>query len=330
MNEHAEKIAEIIRRHDHFIIASHTSPDGDALGSLGAMGFVLAAQGKTFALYNGSGIPERLNWLPLPDVLYKDPHTLPFTPQTAISLDCGDGTRLGDKMHKLLPGLDSINIDHHLGNPNFGTLYNWVDPSKAAVGQMVAEVAKALGVKLHGGLAECVYTALVSDTGAFGFSNTSADVFRLAAELVENGLDVSTVRDKIDKNWTLPKMRLWSKLQERFEISEDGLVAYATLDKADLESVGAIKENLEGFVEHLRLLRGIAVSLLIYGENKNRCKASLRSTGNIDVCSVARRFGGGGHRNAAGALMDMPADEAMEKMLKDLHDNLLDLSGHSR
>lgn len=311
----AVRIAELLRAHDHILVAAHAHPDGDALGATAAMGWLLRRMGKEAALYNATGAPEFLEWLPLPGPLHKELADLPFRPELLVVLDCGDAHRVGEALTPLLPQLPGINIDHHLGNPNFGTLYNWVEPGMAATGQMVAAVARAVGVPLTGALAESVYLALVTDTGGFAFGNTSADVFRLAAELADGGLDVAAVRERLDNQWTLPRMRLWSRLLQNFTVCREGSVALAVVARAELEACGAQKDDMEGFVEHLRRLRGVRVAGLVREDAPGRCKLSLRSSGTTDVRAMAAVFGGGGHRNAAGATLPLPLAEAREAVL---------------
>ncbi len=311
----AVHIAELLRRRDHVLVAAHAHPDGDALGSTAAMGWLLRGMGKETALYNATGAPEFLEWLPLPCPLHTKLDHLPFRPELLVVLDCGDAHRVGEALAPLLTQLPCINMDHHLGNPEFGTLYNWVEPSMAATGQMAAAVARAAGAPLTGALAEAVYLSLVTDTGGFAFGNTSADVFRLAAELADGGLDVAAVRERLDNQWTLPRMRLWSHLLRHFMVRREGSVALAVAARADLEACGARKEDMEGFVEHLRRLRGVRVAGLVREDAPGRCKLSLRSSGTTDVRAMAAVFGGGGHRNAAGATLALPLAEAREAVL---------------
>ena len=187
----AEEMAAIIQQFDNIVIVAHGSPDGDAIGATGAMGSLVKALGKRFVLYNATGIPDYLEWVPLPGKLVTKPSAIPFKPGLIIVLDCGDAWRMGKELLAVFPEYPSVNIDHHLGNPMFASLGNWVDPGMAATGQMVAAVADAAGVPLTGELAQCVYLSLVSDTGSFTHGNTSAAVFTLAARLVANGLDGS-------------------------------------------------------------------------------------------------------------------------------------------
>ena len=267
----AEEMAAIIQQFDNIVIVAHGSPDGDAIGATGAMGSLVKALGK---------------------------------PGLIIVLDCGDAWRMGKELLAVFPEYPSVNIDHHLGNPMFASLGNWVDPGMAATGQMVAAVADAAGVPLTGELAQCVYLSLVSDTGSFTHGNTSAAVFTLAARLVANGLDAAAMREKLDNQWSMPKTKLWGKLMQTLSLECDGTVAVCPVTMEEIGSFGAVREDLEGFAEQMRRIKGVRVAVLIRQDPGNRCKLSLRSSGSDDVRSVAALFGGGGHLNAAGATID--------------------------
>lgn len=310
------RVVEMLRDHDHFLVAAHGSPDGDAIGATGAMGHVLRAMGKSVILYNANGLPDHLSWAPLPGPLWNTLHHLPFKPKAVVVLDSGDAWRLGNDLADVLHRYPSINIDHHRGNPNFGTLANWVDPDMAACGQMIAALADEVGVPLSGELAECVYISLVADTGSFTHGNTSAAVFRLAARLVESGLDAAALRDRMDNNWTPGKARLWGTLLQKLRLDKNGAVCLCTVTMPEIASCGASKEDIEGFVEQMRRLRGVRVAMLIREDHSRRCKVSLRSSGPDDVRAMAARFGGGGHTNASGATLDTSLANAVETCLK--------------
>ena len=287
----AEEMAAIIQQFDNIVIVAHGSPDGDAIGATGAMGSLVKALGKRFVLYNATGIPDYLEWVPLPGKLVTKPSAIPFKPGLIIVLDCGDAWRMGKELLAVFPEYPSVNIDHHL-------------PGMAATGQMVAAVADAAGVPLTGELAQCVYLSLVSDTGSFTHGNTSAAVFTLAARLVANGLDAAAMREKLDNQWSMPKTKLWGKLMQTLSLECDGMVAVCPVTMEEIGSFGAVREDLEGFAEQMRRIKGVRVAVLIRQDPGNRCKLSLRSSGSDDVRSVAALFGGGGHLNAAGATID--------------------------
>lgn len=310
----AARLAETLRTRDRIVITAHANPDGDALGSMAALGLGLRELGKTVALCNASGVPDYLRWMPLSGPVLQKPHMLPFSPELAVVLDCGDAQRMGDIADAML-ALPSINVDHHLENPQFGSVDNWTEPRMAATGQMVAAMLYALDVPLTGRVGEAVYASLSSDTGGFSHDNTSACVFALAAHLVERGVDVPRVRQLMDNQWEARRMHLWGTLMQEFRLERAGSIALSAVPLKTLARHGALKEDLEGFVEQLRRLRGVAVSALVREDHPACCKVSLRSTGDVDVRSMAAAFGGGGHRNAAGATLRMPLEEAVKAVV---------------
>ena len=311
----AVRIAAHLRAHDNILVAAHANPDGDALGSSSAAGWILQALGKRFALYNASGLPSAYVWLQAPGPFYDRLDSLPFAPELVLCLDCGDAQRLGPELAQCLDSMTSINIDHHLGNPHFASLENWVEPEMAATGQLVAEVARAADLPLHGAMAEGIALALVSDTGSFSFGGISADLFHLMAELVAGGLELGLLCERMNKNWTASKSRLWGLLLSRLAPQLDNRLLLVTISQADMAACQSTAEDLEGFVELLRRHKTVEIAALLREETPTRCKLSLRSFGETDVRKIALRFGGGGHKNAAGAHMRQPLHEARASVL---------------
>lgn len=311
----AARIAETLRHAENILVTAHVNPDGDAVGSMLALAHGLAGLGKRVALCNASGIPDYLSWLPVPGPVYARLSEVPFAPGLAVVLDCADAARLGKCLEKPISALPTINIDHHPGNPMFGSVDNWVDPEMAATGQMAAAALAALGVPLRGEVAETVYVALVTDTGGFAFDNTSPQVFELAAHLVRQGLNVAAVRRGMDNQLTLSRMRLWGRLLQDFSLHNGGRTVLVKVPLAVMAACGAVKEEMEGLAEHLRRLRGVEVVALVREDCPGRCRLSLRSFGPVDVRAMAAVFGGGGHCNAAGATLEMPLDESGRAVL---------------
>lgn len=312
----AARMAEALRGLDRVIIAGHVNPDGDALGSVASAGCLLQGLGKECVLYSKSGVPPYLGFLPLPGSMHDTLQRLPFRPAAALLLDCGEPHRLGDELEKALPGLISVNIDHHLGSDGMGTLDNWIEPQAAATAQLVAYVAISAGLPLTGKLAQALALGLITDTGGFVHGNTSAAVLHLAAHLVENGCDIALLRQQLENCWSMGRMRLWARLMERIQLLANGALAFCAVRLDDLQSSGATKEDLEGFVEQIRRLAGVRAAALLREDAPGVHKFSLRSFGETDVRAAAAALGGGGHRNAAGGTLRMEAAQAAETLLK--------------
>ena len=294
----SERIAELIRSGDDFLVASHFNPDGDAIGSTSAMGFVLQALGKRFTLYNPSGMPPRYDYAPLPGPIVDE---LPeVMPATTIVLDCGAVDRMGDALLSRLDETFLVNIDHHLHNGDYGR-ENWVDPAEPAVGAMVAQVAQALDVPLVGGLAECVYLA---------YGTTTPESLELTADMLRNGLDIASMNKRITKQWSEERMRLWTEVMDNVQLHKDKKVALSAITKDIFDRTGTTVEDTENIINFIRRLKSVRVAATLREEGPELYKFSLRSYGDDNVQKVAARFGGGGHRNASGGTVQAPLDEA--------------------
>jgi len=313
------QIADLIRRTDHFLVASHANPDGDAIGSTVALGHILSALGKDFHLYNPTGLPSQFDWLTLPGPIHD---TLAGAEANWIFvLDCGTESRVGPELHKVMGTRPMANVDHHLGNPNFGQ-FNWVDDSYPAVAAMMADLADELGVPLTGALAEAVYLGIVTDTGFFTFDNTDPRVMELAARLIRLGLKPGYVNAKIRNQWSVSRFRLWGESFATTEMFFGGKVAMAYVTRDMMERTGTTAVDCEEIVNFLRRLRGTRAAGILREEPDGAFKFSLRSTGPDNVQAVAALFDGGGHRNASGGTIADSLDSAKNRLVKALGEGL--------
>jgi len=300
------EIARRIREGNTFLVAAHAAPDGDALGSTAAMGFLLEALGKTFTLLNASPVPPQFGWLSLPAPLVSAPNGAPY--DAVIVLDCGDAPRLGE-LEGLLDPTRMLVIDHHLGNPGFGAV-NWCDPGHCATGEMVALLAKDLDVPLTGPMAEALYTALATDTGFFSFGGTTATCLDLVAEMVRGGLDIGATGARIKNQWSMNRIRLWSEILAHLTVRHHGQVGCIAISQAMFARTGTGPEDCEGLINNALRVRGVRAAVLVRELPEGGVKFSLRSVGAVDIQAVAARHGGGGHKNAAGGRLTLPLAEA--------------------
>lgn len=319
MQNPVTRISEILRDQDDFLIVSHFNPDGDAIGSICAMGHLLAAMGKRFSLYNQSGLPSRYAFVPLPAPIEK--HLPETMPKWTIIMDCGAGNRMGEALQARTDETAIINIDHHLGNDNFGT-ENWVDPSQPAVGSMVAELARELHIPLTGDLAECVYLAVSTDTGFFTYGNTTPESLELAADMLRNGLDIAHMNMVITKQWSENRMRLWTEAMSNIELHHDKQVASIAITQQMFSDTGTTPADTENLINFLRRLKPVRVAAILREEDTDLYKFSLRSYGEDNVQTIAATFGGGGHHNAAGGTIAAPLDEAKAMLISAITDAL--------
>jgi phosphoesterase RecJ-like protein len=315
---HLKRIVEHIRETDNFLVLAHVAPDGDALGSMLAMGELLAALGKRVNLFNQSGIPSRFEWLaPKREILTSLPEE---EPDSLIVLDCGSAERSGDLIAPWLATKTVVNIDHHLGNPRFGTM-NWIEERASSVGEMVGILSRKLGVPMVGLLGEYVYLALISDTGDFCFNNTRPETLEMAAEILRLGLLPGPFHEQKQSTGTLNQLQMRGTVLQQASLHADGRVTLISFSRELFEHTGTGPEDTEGLVNTVLYVRGVQVAVSLREEEKG-IKFSLRSKGSTNVQAVASRFGGGGHRNAAGGTLEMSMDEARQVMIRAVTEEL--------
>jgi len=306
-----QKIVETISGAESFLLAAHVFPDGDALGSMFALGDILESLGKRVVIYGEDEVNYLYRFLPgcervsteLPDLDDID---------CVIALDCGDRYRLGRAMDELLGVHPFIVLDHHCGHKNFGDL-RWVDHQMPSTGNLVYELAKALKAPLSYEAAYCLYTAIVSDTGSFKYSSTTADTFKVAGELVALGVNPEDVAGNLFDNYTANRLRLLQMVLESLELLCDDRVAFIRATREMFLESATAPCDTETFINFPRSLSTVKVAVFLK-ETDNVVSVSMRSKEcDYDVAQVARHFGGGGHRNAAGfKVADSPSLERVK------------------
>ncbi len=309
-----EKVAEELRTSDRFLLTTHENPDGDALGSLLAMNQILKALGKDSVMFLASKefpLPVEYRFLQLEEVFHEAPVDL--ADRTVVFLDCGNIDRMPvDWLQN--NGNPMLNIDHHHDNTRFGTI-NLVDVEASSTAEIVFDLVSSLGVQLTHEIADALYVGLVTDTGKFMYDNTDARSHRMAAALVEAGVDVNDVYRRLYEHVPIEKLRLVARALENIQI-HDGTLAVTYISNEDYEQTGADESLTEGIIDHLRTLDGTAVAAVVRDQRETgraARKVSLRSTdGKVDVSAIARKNGGGGHQRASGFGTDLPYDEVVE------------------
>ncbi len=317
MKEHIAKVLEALRASENVLIASHMQPDGDAIGAMAGVAHLLKRLGKRVAHYNVSRVPKDFRLLELGGPWVQTLDGLNgFTPDLLVVLDCGDASRVGPELAPLVGQMRSVNIDHHVGNPRFGTAANWVETKMVATSQMVGYLIREAGFDLSGILGECVYLGLNADTGSFRFDSTTPEAFELAADIVRHGLRLGAFFTKYEKHWSFNRLTLWGDLMQNVRVHFDGAVALALVTKETLDRHEAGRGDLESFASFLQCLHGVDVTLLVRENGPGKSKASFRAIDRVDVQVMAAEFGGGGHKNAAGAELDMEPEEAARAVLE--------------
>lgn len=277
-------------------LLTHVNPDADTLGSALGMYHVLKHMGKKVHIFNATRLPYNLDFLP---GITKVRDTLQEA-ECYISFDAGSFDRLGIK-NECSP---LINIDHHATNTRYGT-YNIIDPEAAATAQVVYDFCKANGARIPKESALCFYTALVDDCGFFKYESVDARVFEFAKELCEAGAEPEYVAQMLTMREPLAKLRLIQKVLATLELKINAKVAIVYLTQKMLAETGGTKEMADDALNMARSLATVEVAVLMREEEDGRIKVSLRSKSTVDVGSIAVRFGGGGHKRAAGFTSDL-------------------------
>lgn len=292
-------------------ILSHPFPDGDSIGStFGVYGILTAAGIQAQPVLDT--LPRVYEFLAGDSKIIQPPADL--RGKIALVLDCGDLSRLQEAGHSLEGAVKVINIDHHLHNDYFGDL-NYVDSKAAAVGEIIHEIFRDFPQYYTPRTAEALYTALVTDTGRFSYSNTTARVMRTAAALVEVGACPQKVYNHLYQNRSQNYLAFLSQALSRIELHFSGRVALLPLERSLLTRHNLEDWELDEINDYPRSLTGVSVSIVLRETEEGITKASLRSKG-WNVAAIARAFGGGGHNNAAGATLPMSLSEARNKLLK--------------
>jgi bifunctional oligoribonuclease and PAP phosphatase NrnA len=312
-------VVEALRSHHRFVVTSHDNPDGDALGSLLATHLALEALGKDSVMVLGGAqpLPDEYAFLELEarGLLRRAPPDV--GERVLVAVDCAQESRIVDP--GLVPAAHLIvNVDHHHDNTRFGHVDLVVDDA-SSTGEVLADVFAGLGVETTPAIAEALYTAVVTDTGRFQYSNTTAKALRLAAGLVEAGADVSKVFVEVYESTPFPKLKLLARALERATELADGRLVVSELRREDFEAAGAEEPYSEGIIDHLRAVDGAELVALVRelpaGASWAR-KGSLRShPDGVDVSAIARSFGGGGHKRAAGFSTDLEMDEITQQIV---------------
>jgi len=292
-------VLEQIRDRERFLVATHENPDGDALGSLIAMHHILRELGKDVLTFMSEGdfpLPPEYRSLRIDDLVHQAPADI--GQRTAIALDCGNIDRTPDGVLEAAATL--LNIDHHHDNTGFGDV-NLIEPEASCTAEIVFELMGRLGVGASGEIAQALYIALVTDTGRFMYESTGPAAHRMAAALIEAGVDVQAIYRRLYEDVPEAKIRLLGRALQGISRYDQGVLTVATLAARDFEELGAEQSYSEGVVDHLRAIRGTRVAALLRGLPEGGYKISLRATDDsVDVSAIARAQGGGGHRRAAG------------------------------
>jgi phosphoesterase RecJ-like protein len=321
-----DEVIEEIRSAQKFLLTTHENPDGDALGSLLAMDAILRQLGKDSCMFMSPDefpLPWEYRGLEFEGLLGAPPDDV--AERTIVFLDCGNIDRMPVDFLQA-DGLHILNIDHHHDNTRFGTV-NLVCSSASCTAEMVWRIAKELDAEITPEIAKALYVGLVTDTGRFMYENTTPLAHRMAAELIEAGVEPYKVYRELYEDLPFRRLQLLQRALSSVERHDDGALTIAHLTKGDYEETGALETDSEGVVDHMRAVEGTRVAVLVRellaDDREGMRKVSLRATdGTVDVSRVARAFGGGGHPQAAGFSTAVPYPELVSQLRAHVRDQL--------
>ncbi|HEY3374247.1 MAG TPA: bifunctional oligoribonuclease/PAP phosphatase NrnA [Candidatus Aquicultor sp.] len=311
MNKPFAEAALLINATESIVLAAHVQPDGDAFGSLLAMATCLKQTGKNVCSTWGEEIriPPQYQWMPGIDTVVDCRQCTEG--DLLITLDCANERRLG-MMESSLPGFKSIiNIDHHVDNSNFGTI-NILDFYASATAEIVYQLLRFMNADIDSDVATLLYAGIVTDTGRFQYQNTTAQTLRIATELVEFGVIPNNIFHKIYENLSFSTLKLLARVLDRAKYIAESKLIYSYTLNGDLKETGADMGDTENFIDYLRMAKESNVAAIFKEVPGAGLRVSLRSKGSIDVGAIAREKSGGGHRNAAGATLNIPIADAVE------------------
>lgn len=315
-----DEVVEALRLAPSVAVLAHIHPEGDAIGATLAAALSLREAGKITAPYNADPLPPGLSCLPGTDEIIREvPIRRPFA--CYLVLDTADLDRTGGLLEGRPMDAVVLNVDHHAGNMRFGNV-NWVDPHASSAGEMVYRILRRGGWPMGKKVATNLYAAILTDTGGFRYGNTTPEALRVAAHLVECGVAVEEVTAGLYWNRDCREWRLLGEVLAGLRVSEDGRISWIEVTSDLLGRMRLGLEAADDFIDYARAVQGVEIAVGFKEISPAEVRVSFRSRGATDVARVAKRFGGGGHRNAAGCTLHTSLAEAKARVLAAAQEHL--------
>ncbi|HUJ10064.1 MAG TPA: bifunctional oligoribonuclease/PAP phosphatase NrnA [Verrucomicrobiae bacterium] len=311
----SQQIAELLRNQNSFLVLTHYRPDGDAIGSQLALALLLKDLGKEVEAWNDDDVPAKFRFLPHTELITRPPAE-PKDFDVVIAIDTSTWQRVGTAAQRIGNKKHFINIDHHVSNEKFGDV-NWIVPAAPASGQIAFDLLKRGGFPLTREIATCLFAAISTDTGSFSYASTTAESLRVAAELVDTGINVGEISREVYESYPYARLMLLQKVLAQLQLTHERRIAYTWVTVEMFQQSGAKREDTEGLIDYARAIDGVLVAILFEElPEPGKVRISLRSKHpQVDVNSVASQFGGGGHREAAGARISGEPREIERRVL---------------
>ena len=302
MKPHAkiiDRIIEALRENHSFCVVGHIRPDGDCVGSQLGLTLALRAEGKKVTCWNEYRIPEKYEFLDQDGIIQKPKKGMKF--DCVVATDAATFDRLGSVGRRIANRKLFINIDHHESNSRYADL-NWVSPHEPSTGELIFRLLKIAKWPITERIANCLFTAVSTDTGSFQYASTRPGTYHVAGELVSRGADLAKICDEVYQSYPLSRARLLRHIYSHFHLTHEDQIAYFWLKKADLARTGADSSDSEGLIDHIRAIAPVVVACVFEEIDPQMTRISLRSKSEkVNVNTIAAQFGGGGHPAAAGA-----------------------------
>ncbi|MDE3067545.1 MAG: bifunctional oligoribonuclease/PAP phosphatase NrnA [Verrucomicrobiota bacterium] len=293
------RILEALRESRTVCVVGHVRPDGDCIGSQLGLTLALRGQGKHVACWNEDSVPQKYRFLDADGLFQKPQRGSRF--DCVIATDCASFERLGRAGACLAQRKVLINIDHHESNTRYGDM-NWVSAREPSTGELIYRLLKAARWPITRPIADCLFTAVSTDTGSFQYATTRPGTLHVAGELVGRGANLAKICDEVYQSYSLPRARLLKRVYSRFRLTHRDQIAWFSLDKSDFSRTGADCDDTEGLIDHIRAIEPVIVACLFEQLEPGLTRVSLRSKSDrVNVNEIAAQFGGGGHPAAAGA-----------------------------
>ncbi|MCI0744013.1 MAG: bifunctional oligoribonuclease/PAP phosphatase NrnA [Verrucomicrobia subdivision 3 bacterium] len=294
-----QRILDAVRESETVCVVGHVRPDGDCIGAQLGLALALKNQGKKVVCWNQDPMPKKLAFLDPDGLLTKPQKGREF--DCVFATDCASYERLGTAGECIMKRKLLINIDHHPSNTRYGDV-NWVSAREPSTGELIFKLMRGGNWAITPEIADCLFTAISTDTGSFQYPSTRPATYYVAGKLVDRGADLAKICDEVYQSYPLSRVRLLRHMFNHFRLTHNDRIAYFWLRKADYSRTGAGPDDSEGLIDHIRAIEPVVVACVFEEVEPGLTRISLRSKSDrVDVNEIAMKFGGGGHKAAAGA-----------------------------
>jgi len=320
--EQLDELKRYIEAGDDFLVVSHVNPDGDAISSTVAVGWLLSTLGKSYTMMNEGPTPRKFDYLwgarSIVD-LSSSEHDRQY--RYVIAVDCADYSRVGKASTHIAEEAQIANIDHHPTNDHYGNV-QLIRSDAAATAEILYDLLERFSIEWTETIATCIYTGLLTDTGGFRYSNTTANVMQIASKLLTYDVKATELTEHLLERMSKPHVALLRRALNTLRYNDDQTVCWLSVHLTDMAETNAANEDLEGLVHYPRNIEGVEVGILFKEVRENVYKVSLRSTGHADVSRIAQLYGGGGHVRAAGCTIEGKLEDTIRSVVTEVEKGL--------